>query len=175
MPKINLDETAKIKKPKSEVQLDYKKDMVEIKHKNYKMTPHVLRLLEVAFLNGHTDEEACLMAGIHTATLYRYIKVNPDFEERKNLLKNNPIIKARQTLNKAIETNPDIALKFLERKKRDEFGIKAEVDITSQGNRIVSFNYLPPAEITGELIDESNNKTNEETTSSFSDTSGQDY
>lgn len=131
--------------------------------------------LELAFAGGHSDAEACLIAGINQRTLTRYEDKNPEFAEQKELLKNTPILKARQTLNKAIETNADIAFKFLERKKRDEFGVKTEIDVTSLGGRVVSFNYLPPSPIEGELVSESNAEANSQTTPSIPETTGQDY
>jgi len=172
MPKIILEKEKK-KNEREVIKPDGRK--IFIRPKAFKMTEHIRNILEFAFLEGHTDQEASLIAGIHPATLYRYIKDHPEFDERKNLLKNNPIIKARQTLNRALETNPDIAFKFLERKKRDEFGLKTEIDVTSQGSRIVAFNYLPPIEIEGELLDEPDNNTDKKTTPSLSDTTGQDY
>jgi hypothetical protein len=144
-------------------------------HFNAKMTPLVVSKLDEAFLQGHTDAEACLMVGISPATFYRYLERNPEYGERKELLKNQPIIKARQTINRAIETNPDIAFKFLERKKKDEFGVRTEVDVTSAGGRIVSFSYLPPVPMEGELINEHNPQTNSEATPSLPETTGQDY
>jgi hypothetical protein len=141
-------------------------------HFNAKMTPLVIARLDDAFLQGHTDLEACLIAGISSATFYRYIERNPEYAERKEFLKNNPIIKARQTINRAIETNPEIAFKFLERKKKDEFGLKTEVDVTSAGGRIVSFNYLPPVPMEGELIDEHNSQTHSEATPSLPEITG---
>lgn len=148
---------------------------IEKIHFNSKMTPEVITKLEFAYIGGHTDEEACLIAGINVVTLHRYFEKNPEFKDKKKLLINTPILKARQTLNKAIETNPDIALKFLERKKKDEFGLKTEVDVTSQGGRIVSFNYLPPISLEGEVINESNSETHTETTLGIPETTGQDY
>lgn len=160
MPKLD-----KYSKPKSKI------------HFNSKMTPEVLYKLDEAFLEGHTDNEACLIAGIAPSSLYRYIEKNPSYGDRKEILKQNPIIKARKTVNKAIETNADIALKFLERKKRDEFGIKTELDLTSQGSKIIAFNYLPPTSLEGEVLTDNDNnpdtKTDSKTTPSLPETTGQ--
>jgi hypothetical protein len=152
-----------------------KKNSHEVRHGNSKMDAAVIAKLELAFAGGHSDAEACLIAGINQRTLTRYEDKNPEFAEKKELLKNTPILKARQTLNKAIETNADIAFKFLERKKRDEFGVKTEVDVTSLGGRVVSFNYLPPIGIEGEIVSESNTETHSQATPSIPETTGQDY
>lgn len=82
--------------------------------------------LEEAFSMGCSDWEACLHAWIWKSTLYKYQTENPEFIERKELLKEHTIKLARQTVVKALENNPDIALKYLERKKKDEFSTRTE-------------------------------------------------
>ena len=62
------------------------------------MTDFVVGKLEEAFAMGCSDEEACLFADIHKSTLYDYIKINPEFADRKENLKKNPVLKARQVL-----------------------------------------------------------------------------
>ena len=93
------------------------------------MTPGVIEKLEYAFSLGCSDNEACLHANIAPATLYKYQDENPKFTERKHLLKDSPIFLARQSVLKGIKSDPDLALKFLERRKKDEFSTKTENDI----------------------------------------------
>jgi hypothetical protein len=139
-----------------------------------KVTPQVLAILEDAFLIGHTDTEACLIANIDPATFYRYCKVNPDYARRKEELKENQFAIARRTLMKGVKENPELALKFLERKKKSEFGIKTELDLTTGGNPISGFNYILPTQvIEGELKNDANVETDPKTTLSISDTTGQ--
>ncbi|WP_235480712.1 hypothetical protein [Streptococcus suis] len=52
-----------------------------------KMTQGTVKKLEEAFLRGLSDEEACLYANISKPTLYDYCKKNPQFSDRKELLK----------------------------------------------------------------------------------------
>ena len=85
----------------------------------------VLQKLEEVFAIGGTDTEACFYAGIGTSTLYEYQKDNPEFVERKEALKEKPILKARQTVVKSLD-NPDMALKYLERKRKAEFSLRVE-------------------------------------------------
>ena len=96
------------------------------------MTPLVLRKLEEVFALGGTDEEACLFAGIGKTTLYEFQKQNPEFAERKETLKQSPVLKARQTVVKAIEKDPTLAFKYLERKRKDEFSPRTEQAHTGQ-------------------------------------------
>lgn len=94
-----------------------------------KMTPETLSKLEQAFLMGCTDLEACLYAYISKSTLYDYQNANPQFLERKESLKQNPVLKARKSVVDSLDDNPELAMKFLERKKKDEFSLKSEFAI----------------------------------------------
>lgn len=88
------------------------------------MTEHVLGKLEHAFSMGCTDLEACLHADIHPDTLYEYQRKNPEFSERKKLLKSKLILKARETIARNMD-DVKIAKWFLEKTLPYEFGSKA--------------------------------------------------
>lgn len=89
----------------------------------------ILSKLEYAFVNSFTDDEACLYADISPATLYRYIENNPEFWERKEILKKNPNIKAKLNWIKKLDWEDYVASKeWLERKSKGEFSTKQEVD-----------------------------------------------
>lgn len=89
------------------------------------MTPEIISKLEEVFAIGGSDNEACFYAGIGKSTLYNYQQEHPEFVERKEALKERPILKARQTVVKSLD-DADMALKYLERKKKDEFSIRTE-------------------------------------------------
>lgn len=89
------------------------------------MTPETISKLEEAFMLGCSDLEACLVANIGKTTLYNYQNENPEFVERKEKLKENPVLLARRSVVSSMTDNGDLALKFLERKKKDEFGTKS--------------------------------------------------
>lgn len=91
------------------------------------MTQSVVQKLETAFEWGATDVEASIYAGISKQTLYNYIQENPEFLDRKEALKTKPILLARKSLIEGVQTDPDLALKFLERKRKDEFSLRKEV------------------------------------------------
>jgi hypothetical protein len=82
----------------------------------------VIGKLEEAFAYGCTDAEACFYADISKTALYDYQNNNSKFLERKGYLKENPIFLARSSVVKALQSDPNLALKFLERKKKKEFG-----------------------------------------------------
>jgi hypothetical protein len=80
----------------------------------------VLRKLDEAFSIGATDNEACLYADISPRALYSYQDKHPEFKQRKDLLKEKPILKARTTVINSLN-DPEIAFRYLERKRKDEF------------------------------------------------------
>lgn len=88
------------------------------------ITEDVKALLIEAFAFGCTNLEASRHAGIGERTLDRYFKKNPEFKEYCFELKENPTLTARSTLVKALNKSPFFALKYLERKKSDEFSIR---------------------------------------------------
>lgn len=82
-----------------------------------------LRKLEYAFSIGCTDKEACIYADIAPSTLYKYSEDHAEFSERKELLKDKPVLAARMAVVKAIEAgDTKIAWNYLERKRSEEFG-----------------------------------------------------
>ena len=87
----------------------------------------VVRLLEEAFALGCTDLEACLYADIGKTALYKYQDKHPEFAERKELLKNRPVLQARNSVIQAMKRDGNLALKFLERKAKAEFALRTEL------------------------------------------------
>ena len=91
------------------------------------VTDEVLKKLEYVFALGGTDKEACFYANISHQTLYSYQEKHPEFTERKEELKNNPVLKAKETIMKSLK-DPKIAQWYLERKTPD---FKPRQDVTS--------------------------------------------
>lgn len=91
-----------------------------------KITAEELRKLEYAFSIWCSDLEACLYAKISKTTLYEYQSKNSEFTERKEMLKEQPVLTARETVVKSLKKSPDMAMKYLERKKKDEFSVRSE-------------------------------------------------
>jgi hypothetical protein len=90
-------------------------------------TREVLDKLEQAFSMDCTDSEAALYANITLSALTKHGERHPEFVERKRALKNKPFLIARNTLLQGIKSDPDLALKYLERKKKDEFSLRSEL------------------------------------------------
>ena len=90
------------------------------------VTPEVLLKLEQAFAIDCTVEEACSYADISQSTFFLYQQNNPEFSERIAELRQRPVLKARQTVVTAL-SDPSHAFKYLERKRKKEFGANIEV------------------------------------------------
>lgn len=95
-------------------------------------TKETLDKLDSIFLIGGSDKEACLYAGISVDALYAHQRRNPEYLKRKDLMKETPFLKARNTVVRAI-SEPDTAKWYLERKGKDEFATRSAV---AYSNRI---------------------------------------
>ncbi len=105
-----------------------------------KMTPEVIQKLEDAFTWGCTDLEACCYADISKTALYEYCQKNNEFAERKETLKNQPLMKSRRIINQALDDNDlNTANRVVDRKE----GQKIKQDITSGGKQINSWVVSP--------------------------------
>ena len=59
------------------------------------MTDDTIKKLEEVFALGGSDSEACFYANISKQTLYNYQKEHPEFVDRKEALKEKPILEAK--------------------------------------------------------------------------------
>lgn len=89
--------------------------------------PKIYAVLIDGFTKGFTDAEACESAGVSLSTLFRYCDINPDFQERKENLKLNPIITAKSTVVAKLD-DVNVAFKYLQHRS-DEFKPKPETQI----------------------------------------------
>lgn len=93
-----------------------------------KMTDQVIQLLVEAFSFGCSDREACVYAGIVPSTLYKYCDENPEFSERKEALKDKPVMKAKRIINQSLdEGDLNTANRVVDRKEGKK------VDVTTNG------------------------------------------
>lgn len=91
------------------------------------MTPEVVNKLCEAFAIGASDREACAYAEISHQALYNYQEKHPEFVERKESLKRRPLLVARQSVVKGMSTDPNLALRYLERRLPNEFALRREL------------------------------------------------
>ncbi|MAI17103.1 MAG: hypothetical protein CBC71_06365 [Rhodobacteraceae bacterium TMED111] len=96
------------------------------------MTPETVNKLEQAFALGCTDLEACLFAQISKQTLYDYEKKNPKFSDLKVMLKEMPVLKARQAVLNGFDSDSKLAFDYLKNKKSDEFSTKTKSEVSGE-------------------------------------------
>lgn len=76
---------------------------------------------------GCTDDEACLFAGIGRSTLFRYCDDNEGFRDRKEVLKQNPVMLARGIqLEQLQDGDSHTAQKVLERKEGSKVAVTGD-------------------------------------------------
>ena len=87
----------------------------------------VIRKLEEVFAWGASVQEALMYADISNTTYYEFIQKNPQYKEKFKRLQEKPTLLARQSVINNMKEDGHLALKYLERKKKDEFSLRAEV------------------------------------------------
>lgn len=96
-----------------------------------KYNPVSIQKLEQAWMFGSTDAEAMIAAGISKRTLKNWMDAHPDLRERRDMLKDWPVIMARRNINIVLARPADHGLShesielskwYLQKKRRDEFG-----------------------------------------------------
>ena|SRR3990167_576980 len=93
-----------------------------------KLTKETIQKIEqVASMDG-TIEEMCSYADISTQTYYNWMASFPKWKDRLERLRQKPVLKARSSVIRNLD-DPDLALRYLERKKKDEFSTKQEIGI----------------------------------------------
>ena len=100
-----------------------------------KITERVIQKLEEGFIWGMSDREACIYANVAPSTLYDYCNQHKEFSERKELLKES--VKMRAKINVARKINSgDVGVStwYLERKCKDEFSLKQEINHSGDMN-----------------------------------------
>ena len=87
----------------------------------------VIQKIETAWALGCSDAEAALFAGISKAGLCQFLQAHPDITERKELLKETPVLQARMTLYNSIKKGDGkLAIAYLERARKKEFCTRQE-------------------------------------------------
>ncbi len=85
-----------------------------------------------AFSWGCDVTSACLFAEISRQAYYNYCSRHPDFNDRCEALRNMPNLHARRTVFNAMMSGDVATAKwYLERKFKDEFATKQNIDSTN--------------------------------------------
>ena len=88
------------------------------------ITPTVVRKLTEAFKLDVTVEEACRYAGISKDTYYRKLNEDEGFSDEMERSRLYVTMLARRSVITQMEKDGTLALKYLERKRREEFSLQ---------------------------------------------------
>lgn len=124
--------------------------MIDLGGRPTKLNDEVVNKLEVAFGLGCSIEEACFYADISKQTYFNWKENNKELFDRFEELKQKPILKARQAVVNGLN-EPEFALKYLSKKKRDEFGDR--IDLTTNGKDINNNQTINLSAFTQEELD----------------------
>lgn len=103
------------------------------------VTDAVVAKLEYGFMKGLNVTECCHYADISRNCFYEYLEKNPDFKDRIEELRSNPSTKAKLNVVEAIENgDTDLSKWWLERRNKDEFSTKQEIDADVKGDIEIS-------------------------------------
>lgn len=92
------------------------------------MTAEIVTKMEYGFMRGLNVSECCQFANISRNCFYQYLQEKPEFNDRIELLRNRPSVKAKLNVVEAIEKgDTDLSKWWLERKNKDEFYLRQEV------------------------------------------------
>jgi hypothetical protein len=93
-----------------------------------KLDDLTVKKLEEAFAIDATVLEACAYADISRETFYNWSKANPALFDRFEMLRQNPMLKARNVIVKALQVEDiDTAKWYAERKAKAEFSTRQEL------------------------------------------------
>jgi hypothetical protein len=90
--------------------------------------------LITAYKNGHDDVESRIYAGISRFQLDYFMEIHPEFSTIKEDLRETANLLARSSVVTQMKSDGNLAFKWLERKKSNEFGPKNNIGIAVQVN-----------------------------------------
>lgn len=98
------------------------------------LTDDVVGKLELGFAKGLNKTECCEFAGISRNALYDFLKKNPKFSNKIEVLQSHPSMKAKINIADRIEQG-DVELSqwYLERKNPDEFSTRQNINASVTG------------------------------------------
>lgn len=107
-----------------------------------KFTPDIRQRMEDAAMNDFNDTQICNYIGISRDTYYRWMKEIPGLSDKIEVLRHSVRMKAKVSVAKGVVEDPDLALKYLERREPENFSSKPMVQINQQNNTQVNIKEL---------------------------------
>jgi hypothetical protein len=85
-----------------------------------------LEVLKPLLMVGCSLHEACIHSEIPYSTIWDYIKKDEGVRKKIEAWESNDILIARTSVVNGLTEDSNLALKYLERKKKDEFSLRTE-------------------------------------------------
>lgn len=102
-----------------------------------KLTEAAKKKIIMALEHDANVTQACRFAGIHRQTLYDHWNLHPEFKQDCMIAKEWAMFSIQMPMMKQAKKNGFLALKILERRKRNLFALKME----TENNENVNYNF----------------------------------
>lgn len=100
-----------------------------------KLTPDMWQKIQDAASNDFSVSEIINYIGVARETFYRWLRDNPEMQDRIEILRYGPRMTAKVSLAKGLKDNPELSLRYLEKRDPAEFGGgRSVVQINTQNN-----------------------------------------
>lgn len=93
------------------------------------ITTKEIKDLEYYFTHGFTDEEACLEANVPISSFYHYCSNNPEWADRRKVLKRKQVMKAKLIVSKNLEAEKDDYVKMVYQANQQNDRAKLKIDL----------------------------------------------
>jgi len=89
--------------------------------------PVILEKFKAAQRLDANIEASCAYAGIAVKTYYNHVDRKPEFLQEMQIIRKDPYLKALNAVVEHLSKDPEFALKYLERRARNEFSTQNNV------------------------------------------------
>lgn len=99
------------------------------------ITPEKVKELEKWFTYWFNDEEACLQAEIPTSTFYDYCRNNPDWADRRQVLKKSTTMHAKMIVAKKVmeeEKDDYVKMVYQENNRKERAEVRVNLWVTKE-------------------------------------------
>ena len=95
------------------------------------ITERDIENLEYYFTHGFTDAEACLQVWVAERTFYQYCSKNPEWANRRQVLKRKQVMTAKLEVSKALLEGKDdfVKMVYQEDKRRERSEVKVDLGV----------------------------------------------
>lgn len=102
-------------------------DLLKVGRHKWEPDAAQLKILEDSFKLGCTVKQALAQSKIPSSTFYDYLAANPEFSEQIEWWQEYPNILAKHSVVAQMAKDGRLALDYLSRRCKNEFGIRTEV------------------------------------------------